>query len=348
MFVCLSSGASPRYRQDILRALGMPHGASLQFRYQSKWIAPSVFGKVKDGKIINSRALVAYVDQSIPGQAPELIPCRFASISEASIHGTTVSLVLNLGEIALATNLQAFNTEMRTQSSGTLPSWQSGSLVGHYWFEVLPGPTTVTASENISDWETVVSQLATHTEFSNEGGFYAVLGMSPLESAQTVQFKKGRYELASGTEYELRIYHYSPGSSPLDTRLTLATSSPWLMFTTNPLLMLDSRYDLKRVRIKTGKPSSTEPAILCVLRSEGATQTPELQFDLPVAVRSNFGWTLLYGAVLGVLLAGPQIIAAFSNPTLPRMNAYFISLMSGVLGLFAGIFAAFGLKKSPE
>jgi len=170
--------------------------------------------------------------------------------------------------------------------------------------------------------------------------------MSPLESNKAVQLKEGRYELASGTEYELRIYHYSPGGGPLNTRLTLATSSPWLMFTTNPLLVLDSRYDLKRVRIKTGKPSSKEPAILSVLRSESGTETPELQFDLQVAVRSNFAWTLLYGVVLGVLLGGPQIVAAFSNPALPRTNAYFISVMSGVSGLFAGIFAAFGLKKS--
>ena len=347
MFVCLSSGASPRYRQDILRALAMPHGASLQFRYQSKWIAPSVLEKIKNAKVGNSPALIAYIDQTVPGQTPELIPCRFATISEASVHGTTVSLVLNLKEIALASNLQAFNAEMQTQCSGTLPSWQSGSLVGHYWLEVLPGPTTLTASENISDWEAVVTQLGAHKEFSNEGGFYAVLGMSRLESDKTAQLKKGRYELASGTEYELRIYHYSPGSGPLNTRLTLATSSPWLVFTTNPLLMLDSRYDLKRLRIKTGKPSSKEPAILSVLRSESGTETPELQFDLPVAVRSNFWWTLVYGVVLGLLLAAPQIVAALYNPLLPKKNVWLISATSGAVGLVTGIFAAFGLKKNP-
>src|SRR5438477_10287636 len=106
MFVCLSSGASPRYRQDILRALAMPHGASLQFRYQSKWIAPSATEKIKNAKVGNTPALIAYIDQTVPGQTPELTSCRFARISDASVHGTTVSWVRNLSEIVLASNLQ--------------------------------------------------------------------------------------------------------------------------------------------------------------------------------------------------------------------------------------------------
>jgi hypothetical protein len=40
MFLCLSSGTRARYRQDVLRALAMPLGTELQFRYDLKWIAP--------------------------------------------------------------------------------------------------------------------------------------------------------------------------------------------------------------------------------------------------------------------------------------------------------------------
>ena len=347
MYVCLSSGASPRYRQDILRALAMPHGASLQFRYQSKWIGPQILEKIANGTITNSPALIAYIDQSVPGQTPELIPCRLASISEASSHGTTVSLLLDLKEIALASDLAAFNKEMQTLSAGRLPTWQSGKLTGLYWLEVLPSPSTISPSENISDWEKIVTQLVAHNEFGNESGIYAVLGISPLESDKTVQSKKGRYELAPSTEYELSIYHYYPKSGPVEVRLTLATSSPWLTFTTNPRLMLDSRYDLKRVRIKTGNPSSKEPAVLTILRGVTGSDTSELEFDLLLTVRSNFWRTLGYGFILGVLLGGPQIVAAFSNPALPKGSVYLISVLSGVVGLATGIFAAFGLKRSP-
>jgi len=44
MFVCLSSGSSARYREDILRALAMPVGSRLQFRYDQKWVAATAAG----------------------------------------------------------------------------------------------------------------------------------------------------------------------------------------------------------------------------------------------------------------------------------------------------------------
>lgn len=70
------------------------------------------------------------------------------------------------------------------------------------------------------------------------------------------------------------------------------------------------------------------------------------EVDLPVQIKGSFGRTLMYGIVIGMLLAGPQIVAAFSNPSLPASNAALVSIVSSVLGLGAGIVAAFGLKRS--
>ena len=42
MLLCLSSAAMPRYKQDILRALAMPAGARLQFRYNLRWVAQAL------------------------------------------------------------------------------------------------------------------------------------------------------------------------------------------------------------------------------------------------------------------------------------------------------------------
>ncbi len=346
MFICLSSGASPRYRQDVLRAMAMPKGSRLQFRYDSKWIAPAIRDRISAGGVESTPSLIVYIDQHDNTKVPELIPCRFATLIDAVSHGTTVSLVLALEEFAYAENLPAFNNEMGTASAGILPTWQpDGKIAGAYWLEIGQAPRTVVKSLKLSEWEKIVAQIAGHPDFANENCFYTMEAIIPVGLETMVSPQDNVYELAPSREYELRIYHFHPATVPVGARLRLDTSSRWLTFTTNPLLIMDSRYDLKRVRLKTGAPSTRETAVLTILRN-GANGNANLEFDLPLEVRGTFWTTLGYGILLGALLAGPQIVAALSNPNLPAQNVAVISIVSGVLGLGAGILAAFGLKKS--
>lgn len=170
--------------------------------------------------------------------------------------------------------------------------------------------------------------------------------MNNVSSGAVVSINNGHYEFAPGHEYELRLYHYSPKSIALRTCLTITSTSPWLSFTTNPALSLDSRYDLKRTRFVTLKPPNQSQAVISVSRDPGGSQLPYLDFDLPVLVRGVFWRTLIYGIVFGALLAGPQIVAALSNPSLPASNIVSVCVLSALLGLAAGITAAFGLRTS--
>lgn len=346
MFICLSSGASPRYRQDVLRAMAMPKGSRLQFRYDSRWIAPGIRDRLSTGGAKSTPSLIVYIDQHDSTKVPELIPCRFAMLVDAVSHGTTVSLVLALEEFGYAEDLNAFNNEARSASAGTLPTWQpDGKIRGAYWLEIGQEPRTVVKSLKLAEWEKIVAQIAGHPDFAHESYFYTMEAMIPVGLEIPVSPQGGVYELAPSQEYELRIYHFHPANVPVGPRLRLDTSSRWLTFTTNPLLILDSRYDLKRVRLKTGRPTARETAVLTILR-DGTIGEANLEFDLPLQIRGTFWSTLGYGTLLGILLAAPQVVAAFSNPTLPLRNATVISIVSGILGLGAGIVAAFGLKKS--
>ena len=322
----------------------MPWGSILQFRYDQKWIAPSALGLAKQQK---QAALIAYIDQSDPGKAPEIVPCRFASIVEATEHGTTASLQLELSEFAYAEDLTKFNAEMQVASSAGLPAWQPDKkLKGYYWLEISSEPKACVRSANLATFERIVCQLAAREEFKEEGSFYTVVGMNNVSSGAVVSINNRHYEFAPGHEYELRLYHYSPKSIALRTCLTITSTSPWLSFTTNPALSLDSRYDLKRARFVTLKPPNQSQAVISVSRDPGGSQLPYLDFDLPVLVGGVFWRTLIYGIVFGALLAGPQIVAALSNPSLPASNIVGVCFLSALLGLAAGITAAFGLRTS--
>jgi len=42
MLLCLSSGFTPRYREHVLRAISMPSGSRLRFRYELSLIPESL------------------------------------------------------------------------------------------------------------------------------------------------------------------------------------------------------------------------------------------------------------------------------------------------------------------
>jgi hypothetical protein len=324
----------------------MPEGSSLQFRYDLRWVAGIIRDRLlgKDGK--GTSCLIAYIDQSDPNKAPELIPCRFATLLEAEAHGSTVSLVLTLHELAYAEDLDAFNNEMRSASAGVLPAWQpDGKLKGSYWFETAQELETVVRSQSLAEWEKIVTQTAGRSDFEDESTFYTVEGLHRVAPPGLVSARNGAYPLAPGQEYELRFYHFHPTKEPVGSSLRVQTSSQSLKFTTSQDLVLDSRYDLKRVRIRTNSPPLRRTAILTILRKDPRQVEPKLDFDLRVEIKGAFWKTLGYGSVLGLLLGTPPVVSAFSNPSLPAQNVAVITIASVVVGLFTGIFAAFGLKE---
>src|SRR5712692_10433915 len=135
MYLCLSSGTNPRYRQDVLRVLAMPPGADLQFRYRLKWLSPNTQADLSNIKTTKPRAVVAYIDQSDPTRVPFLVPCRFARIIDATRHGSTVSLVLRLEGFAYARELDAANADVRKLATG-VPVFKDGKPDGFWWTDL--------------------------------------------------------------------------------------------------------------------------------------------------------------------------------------------------------------------
>jgi hypothetical protein len=111
-------------------------------------------------------------------------------------------------------------------------------------------------------------------------------------------------------------------------------------------VLLDSRYDLKRIRFRTMSPVSPEPGVLAVRRQLPNQTVWEWEFDLPVQVRGTFWRKLGLGLLIGIFLAVSPIVSAYSNPNLSAVSRAIISLVSTITGMLAGIAAAFGLRRS--
>src|SRR5205807_7273938 len=111
-------------------------------------------------------------------------------------------------------------------------------------------------------------------------------------------------------------------------------------------MVVDSRYDLKRARLKTAGPATAERGSIIVTRTDASTTEQRvLEFDMLVEVGGTVWSTLAKGILAGILLATPQVLAALQNPNLPADARSIVVAVAGAFGLATGIFAAFAFKK---
>ena len=351
MFICLSSGATSRYRRDIVRAIAMPKGARLQFRYRLTYVADAVKQKIRDGTYANTRVLIAYLDQSNRDQPPILVPCRFATIIAAQMHGSTTSLVFVLDEWAYSENIDAFNSQARSLSGGVLPERRSPEdehAVGSFWFEIGDDAlSNVISTDELGHWEKIVTQLSDHEDFKNESCFYVIRGLYSAGENKSIPMQCGRFQLKASTEYEMRIYHFLPRKGEKLVMLRIEAGLPLMALTTNSSLRIDSEYDMKRVRFRTKRPTFTEQGLLSVSREEeirGKIEK-ELDFDMGIAVGGTWRFKVLLAIVIGALLAAPHVTSAISDGESSLVARTLIIVVSFVASVLAASVAVFNIKK---
>lgn len=346
MFICLSSGASPRYREDVLRALAMPTGAAVQFRYDLKHLAHAVQNAVHEKKAEGQPALIVYVKQPTPDAAASYVPCRYAKIKKVNQHGTTVSLLLTLEEYGYSENLANFGQWLTASGGVELPAWSDNKVQGKYWLLTDNDPISAVRSSSLANWERIVTQLAGIPDFAEERCFYAVGGIRGAGTDTSVAPTDGVYHLDGGKAYEMALYHYHPSQTPTDVRMEVKPVGDGIEFITNPVMQIDSRYDQKVVRFKLHASGFSKEAFLSLVRGSARTELLNWQFDLPIHIKGQFLRTLAFGVVAAALLAVAPIMTVWANPNIPKENAQTVTVLAVLSSLGAGLIAAFGLKKT--
>lgn len=328
----------------------MPAGTWIQFRYAREWVAPAILADLADSKkrktLRGRGVLISYVDQTDPQRDPELLPCRMASLVDVVPLGRTVSLQLELADFALASDLTHFNDEVASLAGNLFPRREADGLRGSYWFEIARDLNSIARSSDLATWEGIVQQVATRPDFQGEHFFYTVEGLVDVGPNKPLAAERNMFHMRPNREYDLRIYHFHPTQGDPKALIGLETSHASLSFTTNPDVLLDSRYDLKRIRLRTMSPESREPGVLTVRRQTQGQPEWEWEFDLPIQVRGTFWRKIGFGLLVGSFLAVSPIVGAYSNPSLSAGSRQVISLVAIITGILAGVTAAFGLRRS--
>ena len=248
IFAC-SSGAAKRYIEDVARAIAMPPGMHLQFRYAAKYISPELRNTLeRDPYALNGREVVlAYLDQSEARRkqhaAPKVVPCRAATIVSAEFIGTSYIFVYRLAGFAFPVTLKEAGSrdaaetvyqdyqESLHQLDCDLPlSWRRHGdryrADGHWVCDVADAQLEVrSAPEDAGTWtmwESLVIELLTKsTDFADHGigALFHIFYIGPesrhspnaqmASPSQVCQFKHGQCELAVRGEHRIKLYVYA-------------------------------------------------------------------------------------------------------------------------------------------
>jgi hypothetical protein len=187
---------------------------------------------------------------------------------------------------------------------------------------------------------------AARNDFAEERFFYSVQGVIDIGSGKPRNPRKNIIALRPSRDYELRLYHYYPNDSDVQAQLQATVAGAPLEFTATPELLLDSRYDLKRIPFRTGAPVPAQRGVLTLRRRR--PEQPQWEWDLDLGLRVRAAWfrQAIFAVLVAVGLAVPPIVAAYQNGKLSNHSQHVIALVAIISGAAVGIAVAFGLRRS--
>lgn len=290
MILLISSDASRRYSDDIVRALAHPIGTEFQFRYDLAYFDPSLKPKATSNKLAGETAMIAFLAADAAAQTVELTSVRAVTVKRSEIVGSSCIMTLVAGDYLHPLDDAAIRVALSRPELALLPAW-TGELrpTGHFAINVVK---TIHAGhvpkpgEQMKAFEETAIALSAFLPFAPSTGmaFYAVRGLT-VENPPAKYFWQrdptpaldGQlYKLQSGFRYRFDVYTYRTAGSAVApaTKLSISTDEKAVQFTSAKEAVLDSRYDLNRFSFTTDEMLYAVPAVFHVTLGITASTPP--------------------------------------------------------------------------
>jgi hypothetical protein len=359
--LCVGSGLARRYKQNTLQILALPRGAHIQFRYDEPIIQDGLRKSLRSDELRGARVLLGYVDCTPAGHGSDgyccVVPCRYGMLVRSKAIADNYALEFELLDFAAATDLNALQ---RNLPPGR-PHWEgtSGneSLVGQWCLRLPPEFQDCTPSRDLEVWKRTVKELSEHQDFSGQVCFFNVLGLFRHVDGDTMRdamrIVDGACNLSPNHYYELQLYHWDPSADSHSGQgdvfsVNVQVKEPWLEIRTNPILTIDSPYDINVVLMKTRSTTQTEYGLLQVGEKSDHTLVTRLplELDLPVRLKGSNLKTVLYGLLIGTLLLAQQhVLSPINNQA--THQPVILQVIAVALAYVTGLFVAYAIPKPP-
>lgn len=374
MLILLSSARMPRYRNDILRCISAPIGATIQFRYSKHIVSKEIWDNPEDFQ--NKIGLVCSADLDHPGEKSLIIPVRRVKIEKIFKHGSTLSLSMRVEKIVcltkdvkdkaeILTKIESFTKVIDQNSGGKVPICSTAAThtegMSGYFFFKYRGKTDVInelAGKSLTDWENLTAILLNQPGYLEEKFFWTVLGIEKTSSdlvVRTDYLNQWDSKIKLNSEYTILVYVFHPSLDKWNSNSSqlIITSSLDLSANYSQDIVVDSPYDLKRWSFKISSKDifDTDRAWI-EIGPKSAVKTPseknatdeetppEWKITLPLEINSLTLRFFITTFALGFLLSLTAIIGVIIQDKVTVNTKIF----SVIIILIAGSLAAFVIR----
>jgi len=337
MLILLSSTSAARYREDVLRCLTAPVDARLQFRYRKSLISEDLLRRAELGQLVGT-GLVCFLDAN-GYDLLSIVPVRSVEVTDVRLHGTTISMTLEMKAFAYA-ETKAFTHVLGRAAKDTCPYNADGEIHGKYLFEVKEALTELHLSSSVEGWEKTVGCVRLQQAFQSEPYFWTVLGIEKEgEKISSEEFSRWPNTPVNGG-FSILVYHYQESGAPApNSKLSLVVGKA-VMNVGPDELKIDSRYDLKRWRFEP-RTASYFPTETWLRFRVGDTW----DLDLSVQVGGSFWINFAKSLVVGTLIAVPSITALAPQRDVDFSMKLLLVGLSLIAGVGAALAVVFGIEK---
>lgn len=353
--VFISSSQRRQYRDDIFRAVAMPPGASLRFRYKWRHLPEPFAEPLRSNSCRGKHSILAYLEATEVNTRTVLVPCRAGVLRHSEAIGEYVFLDFELQDFAHAQDLGAFRRELEGRSSDRVPEWNATRCVleGSWLHEVVGSLENCQFSMDPGPWQSTTKQLSDQKGFGSHPFFYRIERVCDVSSGRQVAVRNGLIKLRAARSYRLQIIHYDPRGQASDAGKSRGSYWMFVRYEGEGLspvsrtqLPIDSPYDAHDVGFRSLNVSSHRRGLISVCRTDEPTRSPSLDnvvrdFDLRVTVRASLGRTLAIAGFVGLILGLQQWVAISKTPEGLDVVS---GLLAIALGMGAAVVAAFGLR----
>lgn len=327
--VLFSSNIRRQYEQDILDLVASPEGGIYRFRYDGKYVAPSLRVPWRENKLTGRNVLAVYsIQQPADYHPAAYIPVRRGKVTRSYEEGSILVVEFRLG--ALAPPRRPSEGETRGRIIRELSEALGATLAGHpghddtsLRFSATEGdePTGLIAAGDTEAhaFERLVEYLTSTVSFGSTV-FWRVAGVRDVGAADVLSADaQGRFRLYSERTYEVTVSHFQLTAPARDPAPIFCVSSDAdLVEVIAPRqLTIASRYDSIPIHIRVPPLADTRETVLTI---EPGTGVDGPRADLRLLVgpaESRRIATAAAGAGAALLLVVPDL-AGDNAPVLLR------------------------------
>lgn len=352
MLVLLSSGATPRYRDDIIRILALPAGADLQFRYDRRYIDPALLQKIEAGEVHDEKAIVLYLWSDRDKLHTEIVPCRFVNVVGIDFAGSSCIIRLRAENFATGLDDATFKATLTEGERSLLPRWEpkpevGASLIGKFFFSIDDAKLSNYATNNLSAFEETAIALVRYKDFVEAPAtiFFTVrrvikIGKRGERLSGTLgpQPLGGSYQLLSGQPYQIEVYTFVPPKVELKTsKLHIDSSVSAVEFPLGHQVENDSRYDLKNFPFQVQEQIKDISTGLRIYVTGPDNQDARSDVLVPILFKGSLPFAIVRTAFIGIGTAGTGMVAANAAGKLDTHTGILIC----IFGLIAAVGTVF-------